>query len=319
MDLQDPGQRALSQEVMLEESGAAASVDDGQHSETYQEPSVLSLNTTQHEAGKGIFRGKRGPKYHRRNLTMKKESSVFQDTDIIELQMSQEDQKEKERNICAAFGKIFKDNSKLNIHYRIRTGEKPYKCMECGKSFSCSGTLHKHHKTHTGVKPYKCIECGKSFSQSGNLTVHHRTHTGVKPYKCNECGKSFSHSGTLTVHHRTHIGVKPYKCMECGKSFSESGTLTVHHRTHTGVKPYKCMECEKSFSDSGTLQYYTDPVIILDCGHNFCQAYLSQYWEKSHTEASCACPQCRKRFQQRNVVPNRQLANWRVGGMFAKP
>ncbi|XP_053155946.1 zinc finger protein RFP-like [Hemicordylus capensis] len=54
------------------------------------------------------------------------------------------------------------------------------------------------------------------------------------------------------------------------------------------------------------LEYFKDPV-ILDCGHNFCQACLTRHWAKAGRVASC--PQCRKPFEQRNFRPNRQLAN----------
>ncbi|XP_034644982.1 zinc finger protein RFP-like isoform X2 [Trachemys scripta elegans] len=54
------------------------------------------------------------------------------------------------------------------------------------------------------------------------------------------------------------------------------------------------------------LEYFTEPV-TLECGHNFCRACISQFWEGSDTAASC--PQCRETVQQRNLRPNRQLAN----------
>ncbi|XP_065271857.1 zinc finger protein RFP-like [Emys orbicularis] len=54
------------------------------------------------------------------------------------------------------------------------------------------------------------------------------------------------------------------------------------------------------------LEYFTEPV-TLECGHNFCRACISQCWEGSTTAVSC--PQCREIVQQRNLRPNRQLAN----------
>ncbi|CAM5158436.1 unnamed protein product [Eretmochelys imbricata] len=54
------------------------------------------------------------------------------------------------------------------------------------------------------------------------------------------------------------------------------------------------------------LEYFTDPV-TLECGHNFCGACIAQCWEGPDTAASC--PQCRETVQQRNLRPNRQLAN----------
>ncbi|XP_050777202.1 zinc finger protein RFP-like isoform X2 [Gopherus flavomarginatus] len=54
------------------------------------------------------------------------------------------------------------------------------------------------------------------------------------------------------------------------------------------------------------LEYFTEPV-SLECGHNFCRACISQCWEGSDTDMSC--PQCSETVQQRNLRPNRQLAN----------
>ncbi|XP_050777206.1 zinc finger protein RFP-like isoform X4 [Gopherus flavomarginatus] len=54
------------------------------------------------------------------------------------------------------------------------------------------------------------------------------------------------------------------------------------------------------------LEYFTEPV-TLECGHNFCRVCIAQCWEGSDTAASC--PQCRETVQQRNLRPNRQLAN----------
>ncbi|XP_077187115.1 zinc finger protein RFP-like [Paroedura picta] len=54
------------------------------------------------------------------------------------------------------------------------------------------------------------------------------------------------------------------------------------------------------------LEYFVEPV-ILDCGHNFCQACLTQCW--GETERAPSCPQCREASQQENFRPNRQLAN----------
>ncbi|TFJ95981.1 deoxyribose-phosphate aldolase 2 [Platysternon megacephalum] len=53
-------------------------------------------------------------------------------------------------------------------------------------------------------------------------------------------------------------------------------------------------------------EYFKDPVII-DCGHSFCRACISQGWEGSDTDVSC--PQCGETAQQRNLTPNRQLAD----------
>ncbi|XP_030055743.1 E3 ubiquitin-protein ligase TRIM39-like isoform X2 [Microcaecilia unicolor] len=54
------------------------------------------------------------------------------------------------------------------------------------------------------------------------------------------------------------------------------------------------------------LDYFTDPVTI-DCGHNFCRSCITQSWEGR--DRNFPCPQCRETSQQRNLRPNRHLAN----------
>ncbi|CAI5768146.1 E3 ubiquitin-protein ligase TRIM7-like [Podarcis lilfordi] len=55
------------------------------------------------------------------------------------------------------------------------------------------------------------------------------------------------------------------------------------------------------------LEYFRDPVIIHECGHNFCRSCLVQCWEKSEGEASC--PRCRETVEQSSIRRNQQLAN----------
>ncbi|XP_062978509.1 zinc finger protein RFP-like [Elgaria multicarinata webbii] len=54
------------------------------------------------------------------------------------------------------------------------------------------------------------------------------------------------------------------------------------------------------------LDYFRDPVMVTECGHNFCRACLNQCWGEKDTEASC--PECRGTFQKENLRPNRPLA-----------
>ncbi|XP_077778395.1 zinc finger protein RFP-like [Podarcis muralis] len=69
---------------------------------------------------------------------------------------------------------------------------------------------------------------------------------------------------------------------------------------------------DQNLSDVATcsicLEYFKDPVIIPECGHNFCRSCLIQRWEESEAETSC--PRCRETVQQNNLIPNRQLANF---------
>ncbi|XP_062978276.1 zinc finger protein RFP-like [Elgaria multicarinata webbii] len=69
---------------------------------------------------------------------------------------------------------------------------------------------------------------------------------------------------------------------------------------------------EKSLQDEATcsicLDYFQTPVMIIDCGHNFCQDCIGQCCKESIRNVF-SCPQCRKPFLWQNVRPNRHLWN----------
>ena len=80
-------------------------------------------------------------------------------------------------------------------------GTPVYECTICGKACSSPSKLTIHMRTHTGDRPYACTTCGQAFSESGHLTTHMRTHTGERPYPCATCGKAFSQNCHLKSHH----------------------------------------------------------------------------------------------------------------------
>ncbi|XP_053234740.1 E3 ubiquitin-protein ligase TRIM52-like [Podarcis raffonei] len=69
---------------------------------------------------------------------------------------------------------------------------------------------------------------------------------------------------------------------------------------------------EKSLQDEATcsicLDYYQNPMMVIDCGHNFCRDCIAQCCEGSIANVF-SCPQCRKPFPWQNLRPNRHLWN----------
>ncbi|XP_007445059.1 zinc finger protein RFP-like [Python bivittatus] len=51
--------------------------------------------------------------------------------------------------------------------------------------------------------------------------------------------------------------------------------------------------------------YIRAPVLIPECGHNFCRSCLTRSWGESMSEAPC--PLCRRTFEPPNIHENRQL------------
>ncbi|KAI9644573.1 zinc-finger protein [Ciborinia camelliae] len=128
----------------------------------------------------------------------------------------------------------FSQRGKLERHMASHTGFKECTCdfPGCGKTFAAAQSLKQHYRLHTGEKPWKCRYCPKSFPQQSACTVHERIHTQEKPLVCVICGKTFSESSNLAKHRKTHGERGHFECPECPKTFHRLDQLKRHAEMH---------------------------------------------------------------------------------------
>ncbi|KAI4818480.1 hypothetical protein KUCAC02_011818 [Chaenocephalus aceratus] len=85
----------------------------------------------------------------------------------------------------------------------------PNQCVLCHRILSCQSALKMHYRIHTGERPFKCKVCGRAFTTKGNLKTHIGVHRENPPvqvqHSCPICQKKFTNAVVLQQHIRMHM------------------------------------------------------------------------------------------------------------------
>lgn len=104
----------------------------------------------------------------------------------------------------------------------------PNQCVLCHRVLSCQSALKMHYRIHTGERPFRCKVCGRAFTTKGNLKTHIGVHRENPPvlvqHSCPLCQKRFTNAVVLQQHIRMHmVGRVPDSTLQDGLQETEAG------------------------------------------------------------------------------------------------
>lgn len=187
---------------------------------------------------------------------------------------------------CSMCCKSFTTEERWMLHqclkadhlHGARRRKKTHACESCNKTFPSRSKLERHFLIHTGQKPFKCSSCGKSFRQSTHLKIHQLTHTEERPFQCCFCQKGFKIQSKLMKHKQLHARNKTfpnilYKAKtlkyprpqnlleEKRDNFENADTYESQendpHDVHSiYIVPFQCPACEQCFQTEQVLNLH---------------------------------------------------------------
>jgi len=117
---------------------------------------------------------------------------------------------------CSACKKTFRTLSKLERHFRVHTGERPFKCEICQLRFKTQSDLTRHSLLHSNEATFVCVICQRQFKSAQYLNRHIVSHTKEKPYFC----LKWKSLGGFDYHAvARHGSKKRQNCQHCPKCF----------------------------------------------------------------------------------------------------
>ena len=278
--------------------------------------------------------------------------SVFNDTFVESVKIeddatSTSTTKASEVSHCGVCKLVFSSRQKLETH--TKTFAAKVACCHCGKSFATASKLRIHHRKHSKEKPFQCQCCEKYFMHRNTLVRHQQLHcvplrgkldakvdeviveidlmkdsdqmakmildaigssaallagperkrksepsvakaaktakTDKGSTSCKICDNEFFDLKSLENHRDYHL--KQRSCCRCHKVMVSKSKLLIHHRSHTKELPYACKVCDRSFAEKSTLTKHA----------------------ATHGEKNFRCDVCEKAFVRKDYLAKHSLTH----------